>query len=64
MGNSVEERQVAQFERILEEFKKVNDSLLRIEQMLMHHAYVGVPEQFRAIRGNLILIMEKVGVKP
>jgi len=49
---------------ILERLDSVEKRLGSIEKLLKHHAYVGVPEQFRTVHGCLVLIMDKLGVKP
>jgi uncharacterized lipoprotein YehR (DUF1307 family) len=53
-----------EIKKAYERFDGIEKRLDAIETLLKHHAYVGVPEQFRAVRGNLILIMEKLRVKP
>jgi len=59
--------EIKSVERMLEEIagrvETLEKHLDELMDMLKHHAYVGVPDQFRAITGMLIKIAEKLGVK-
>lgn len=48
----------------LKEFAKLNERLTTLEQLMMHHCYVGVPRDFSQMKHILTLIMDKLGVKP
>jgi len=50
-------------QRAYERFDILERRLDELMEMLKHHTYVGVPEQFRVIRGILMKIAEELGVR-
>ena len=47
----------------LRKFSELESRLARIERIVEHHSYIGVPEQFKAIRSYLAQIVEMLGAR-